>query len=692
MNDATTTAPRSVPVQSASLEVFRSPASVAVVGASDDKSKWGHWVASGALLGRDLRSVRFVNHSAATVLGEPAYASVRDLPETPELVALCIPPQAVASAVDDALGLGAKGFLAITARVPHERELVARIRDAGARLIGPNSLGLYDASSSLQLAWGSFQAGSLAIVSQSGQLGSEIARLAARSGLGISRFISIGSQADVGAAELLADLRNHEQTRTIAVYLESFTQGEVFIETVRMLAAAGKTTILLTAGMSDASRRLALSHTGSLTSSSDVVDAAVRAAGAIRVATPSELVDLARYLDAARPPRGRRVAILSDSGGQGAIAADVAASIGLAVPALSDTVATDLGPLLPAGAALSNPVDLAGAGEADLSVYASAADILATSGEVDVVVVSGYLGCYGEDTPGLEAAELEVIDRLGALGSGGGAPVVMHSMSDSSRAVARAAGLGIPVFPAIGAATRAIAHAAELGSRSGREVRRRRADTVGPGAGYGAAREYLSHLGVPLPAASSIGSRQDLASVFARLGAPVVLKAGWLAHKSEHGGVALGLTTADELTRAYDDMHARLGDGEYVVEAQDTRPHTVELIIGARRDRDFGPLVLVGAGGIEAELHRDVWVELAPVDRELATDMLGRLRMSPRLSGWRGEPPVDIDALADVVVRISQSIARHPEIVEIELNPVIAGPDGVVAVDALVVTATARDT
>ena len=692
MDDSTTTAPRSVPVQSASLEVFRSPASVAVVGASDDKSKWGHWVASGALLGRDLRTVRFVNHSAATVLGEPAYASVRDLPETPELVALCIPPQAVASAVDDALGLGAKGFLAITARVPHERELVARIRDAGARLIGPNSLGLYDASSSLQLAWGSFQSGSLAIVSQSGQLGSEIARLAARSGLGISRFISIGRQADVGAAELLADLRDHEQTRTIAVYLESFTQGDVFIDTVRMLAAAGKTTILLTAGMSDASRRLALSHTGSLTSSTDVVDAAVRAAGAIRVATPSELVDLARYLDSARPPRGRRVAILSDSGGQGAIAADVAASAGLAVPALSNTVATDLGPLLPAGAALSNPVDLAGAGEADLSVYASAADILAASGEVDVVVVSGYLGCYGEDTPELEAAEFGVIDRLGVLGSGGGAPVVMHSMSDSSRAVARAAGLGMPVFPAIGAAMRAIAHAAELGSRSGREVRRCPADTVGPGAGYGAAREYLSHLGVPLPAASSIGSRQDLASVFARFGAPVVLKAGWLAHKSEHGGVALGLTTADELTRAYDDMHARLGDGEYVVEAQDTRPHTVELIIGARQDRDFGPLVLVGAGGIEAELHRDVWVELAPVDRELAADMLGRLRMSPRLSGWRGEPPVDIDALADVVVLISQSIARHPEIVEIELNPVIAGPDGVVAVDALVVTATARDT
>lgn len=670
----------------ASLEVFRHPASVTVVGASDDKSKWGHWVASGALLGRDLRAVHLVNRSAKAVLGERAYASVRDLPRPAGLVALCVPPHAVSAVVEDALAAGATGFLAITAGVPGEEELAARIRAAGARLIGPNSLGLYDASSRLQLAWGSFRAGSLAIVSQSGQLGSEIARLAARSGLGISRFVSIGNQADVRATELLADLASHDATRTVALYLESFTDGEVLVETLRVLADAGKRTVILTAGLSDASRRLAQSHTGSLTSTADAVDAAARAAGALRVSTPGEVVDLARYLDATRAPRGRRVAILSDSGGQGAIAADVAAAEGLSVPRLSAAAEERLATLLPAGAAVSNPVDLAGAGEADLSVYAAAAEILSESGEVDAVVVSGYLGCYGEDAAELEGAELAVIDRLGAAGRTADVPLVLHSMSVASPAVVRAAELGLPGYATIETAMRALSHAAELAARPGRDTRCAGGTALRPGPGYGAARAHLAMLGIPLPAAVQVGSRADLAPALAQLGSPVVLKAGWLEHKSEHGGVVLGLRSAEDLERAYDDMRARLGDGEYVVERQDTRRDTVEVIVGARRDPDFGPMVVVGAGGVQTELHRDVRMELAPVDRVTAAEMLRRLRTYPLLTGWRGKPPVDLDALADVIVRLSEAIAAQPEIAELELNPVLAGPDGALAVDALIVT------
>jgi acyl-CoA synthetase (NDP forming) len=675
----------------ASLRVFRAPGSVAVVGASADRSKWGHWVAAGALRGRDLRTVRLVNHSAASILGERTFPSVRDLPEAPDLVALCVPPRAVSSVVDEALERGARGFLAITAGVPDERDLVARIRGAGARLIGPNSLGLYDAASRLQLAWGDFEAGSLAIVSQSGQIGSEIARLAARARLGVSRVVSIGNQADVRAAELLADLVDHEPTRTVALYLESFADGPALMAALRELAAVGKRTILLTAGSSDASRRLALSHTGSLTSSTDAVDAAARAVGAIRVATPNEVVDLARYLTETPVPRGRRVAILSDSGGQGAIAADVAAAVGLSVPALSEEMSGQLGRLLPAGAAVSNPVDLAGAGEADLNVYASAAEVLAASGEVDAVVVSGYLGCYGEDTPELDAAELAVVDRLGTAGRTAPAPVVLHSMSDSSRAVTAAAEQGMPVFQAIEAAMRTLASAAELGAQPGREVAGPGADTAAPEAGYSAARRFLSGCGVTLPPARPVSHRDELAVAVAELGVPVVLKAGWLAHKSEHGGVVLGLSSLDEVTTAYDAMRERLGAGEYVIEAQDVRAHSVEVIVGARRDPDIGPLITVGAGGVEAELHRDVRTELAPVDRDVALRMLRSLRTFPRLAGWRGRPPVDLNALADVVVRVSEAIAAHPAITELELNPVLAGPDGARAVDALVATSAVKE-
>jgi acyl-CoA synthetase (NDP forming) len=670
----------------ASLAVFRAPASVAVIGASDDKSKWGHWVAAGALAGRGLRAVRLVNRGAATVLGEPAYSSVRDLPEAPDLVALCVPAPAIPGVVEEALESGAKGFIAITAGVRDERDLVARIRAAGARLIGPNSLGLYDASTRLELAWGRMRPGSLAIVSQSGQLGSEIARLAARAGLGVSRFISVGNQADVRAAELLADLCDHDQSHTVAVYLESFSDGAALMDAVRALRERGKHTILLTAGISDASRRLALSHTGSLTSSIDAVDAMARAIGAIRVSTPAEVVDLAQYLAVAEPPRGRRVAILSDSGGQGAIAADVAASVGLSVPVLGDAVTDELRRLLPEGAAVSNPVDLAGAGEADLAVYAAAAELLAASGDVDAVVLSGYLGCYGEDTPELDHAESAVIGRLGRVPTAARRPVMLHSMSDSSHAAKAASDAGIPVHTAIERSMRTLAHAAELAAHPGRRIQGAESGVVMvQGNGYRAARDFMSHLGIALPVAVAIDSADGLATAAARIGFPLVLKAGWLAHKSEEGGVVVGLTSIAELTRAFEGMRARLGSGEYIVEAQDTRPHTVELIVGARRDPDLGPMVLIGAGGTETELHRDVRMEAAPVDAELATEMLRDLRMSPRLAGWRGSPPVDVAAVADIVVRLSHAIVAQPLIAELELNPILAGPDGAVAVDAVVV-------
>ncbi|NDZ80752.1 CoA-binding protein, partial [Streptomyces sp. SID10853] len=286
------------------LEAFRDPASVAVVGASGTPTKWGYWLARGALTGSARRTVHLVNARGAAVLGQETARSLRDLPDAPELVAFAVPGRALGAAVDEALALGVRGLLAITAGVDDARGLGARVRAAGARLIGPNCLGMYDADAELDLVWGRFEPGSLAVVSQSGQLGLELAGLAADAGLGISRFVSVGSQADVTAQEVLTDLAGHEATKVVALYLESFGDGRALITALTALHRAGKPVLLLTVGASHAGRQAARSHTGAMTTATDIVDAACETAGAVRADTPARLIAAAQLLVRAPRPAG----------------------------------------------------------------------------------------------------------------------------------------------------------------------------------------------------------------------------------------------------------------------------------------------------------------------------------------------------------------------------------------------------
>ncbi|QUQ65930.1 acetate--CoA ligase family protein [Kutzneria sp. CA-103260] len=659
------------------LGVFRDPASVAVVGASEDRSKWGHWLAAGALTGAGRRRVHLVSRRGGTVCGQPCATNLRSLDEVPELVVLCVPATHVPEVVTEGLSLGVKGFLGITAGVSDELELARRIRSGGARLVGANSLGIVDTATELCLAWGSFTAGPLAIVSQSGQVGSELALLGERHGLGISRFVSLGNAADVTATELLADLADHSATEVVAVYLENFTDGSLLLRALRGLREVGKPTLLLTVGGSAASTRLARSHTGSLTSPLDVVDAACRAAGVARVSTPSELIDVARALLAARPPHGDRVAIIGDSGGQCGIAADVAHTNRLTVPAFSH----DIGVALPAGSAAHNPVDLAGAGEQDIANYARITEAVLRRDDVDAAVLTGYFGRYGLDIPAIGGREVAVAQRIGAAVADAGKPVVVHSMGPDSATAHALWAVGVPTYDRIEAALSALRGLVAFGRPPELPLPYQARPLDALPEGYWETRQVL--VDVAFPRGLVVRARAELARA-ARLTAPYVLKAAWLEHKSEAGGVRIGLATVDQLTAAYDEMSARLGPGDYVVEEQDIRPDTVEILIGARRDPDFGPLVVVGAGGTETELRQDIATELAPVSPATARDMLGRLHCAPLLRGWRGRPAVDIGGLADLVHRMSLLVAASPLVGELELNPVRVGPDGPLAVDALI--------
>lgn len=667
------------------LDAFRDPASVAVVGASADPAKWGFWLAQGAQLGAGRREVFFVNRRGEPVLGRTAYPSLADLPAVPELVALAVPAAAVGPTVDQALALGTRAFLGISAGVADEAAIAGRIRSAGGRLVGMNSLGIFDASTDLQLTWGNFSPGAIAVISQSGQLGSEIAALAARAGMGISRFVSIGNQTDVTAVELLDDLVDDERTTVVALYLESFAGGVALCAAIHRLRAAGKYTLLLTVGASDASTRLARSHTGSMTSALDVVDAAMRAAGAVRVRTPDELVQVAGLLTAAGTPDGDRVAIVGDSGGQTGIAADVATAAGLQVTEFSPALVDTLAELLPAGAACANPVDLAGTGEQDLFNYLTLVQTLLNSDEADAILLTGYFGHYAIDNPMMAGREAAVVQALADAARSAGRPLAVHSMAAGGPTVEVMREHGLPVYPSIETAVGAIAVAARL-STSARAVVPGAADHCsGVAPGYLAAQEFLRPAGVRFPAGIVVHDEAELDQAAADLSAPYVLKASWLEHKSEAGGVVVAIGDHAALREHFADMHSRLGPGDYVVEEMDGRPDVVEMILGVRRDRDLGPVVLVGAGGTEAELHRDVTLEMAPVDHATAHAMVRRLVSHRLLTGWRGRPGTDIDSLVDVIVAVSERAAACTAIAEIELNPLRVGPDGVLAVDALII-------
>lgn len=677
------TSPRDLPQD---LHAFTDPTSVAVVGASDNPAKWGYWLATGALEGAGRRTVHLVNRSAATVLGTSCAPDLASLPEAPELVALCVPAAQVGCVVEDGMALGVRGFLGITAGIPDESGLAARIRGAGARLLGGNSLGLYDADSHLRLAWGHFSPGPLAIVTQSGQLGSELVIRCARGGIGISRFVSIGNQSDIGATELLADLATHRSTRLVALYLESFSDGEALFGALRRLRAAGKPTLLLTIGGSRASARVARSHTGSLTSTTDVVEAACRAAGVLRVRTPSELVDVARGYLAVGTRSGRRVAIVGDSGGQCGVAADVASAGGLSVPDLGAASIARLGSRLPAGAARDNPVDLAGRGEADLTTYATVLDDVLADPGIDTAVLTGYFGRYGTDNPALTSHELGVADRIAATARSRDKTVVVHTMAPDGAVAEALWRQGVPATGRIEDAVRMVSGLAALSCElPGTTDLPLPADEPPIRPGYWAARELLRSVGVAMPPARLARTPDQVREAASRLTPPFVLKAGWIEHKSEADAVLLGLRDEDALLAAFASMWARLGEGDYVVEQQDTRPGCVEMLVGARRDRALGPVVVVGLGGTETEVWQDIAIECAPVPTGTAQAMVARLRCAPLLAGWRGRPPVDTAHLARLVVALSQLIAARPDLAEIELNPVRVGPHGALPVDALVI-------
>lgn len=688
--------PSETPPPRRDLRPLFDPHSIAVVGASDDPVKWGNWLAVRALRGEHRRAVHLVNRRAATVLGRPAHASLTALPQPVELVVLAVPASGLEEGMRDAIDAGARAVVAISASAgggAGDAVVAALAREAGVALLGPNCLGVADAEAELELSSNDLPRGPIGLVSQSGNLSLEIGAFAARAGLGFSRFASLGNQADLQAADLVAALAAHEPTRLIAAYVEDFRDGRAFVAAAEAARQAGKPVVLLAAEHSDATARAVQSHTGALASDAATIDAACRAAGIVRVRSPRELVDVAEALLHVPPMAGRRVAVLADGGGHGGVATGLAVAAGLEVPQLSAALTETLSAGLPPSAAVANPIDLAGGGEQDIRSFARTADALLASGEVDALLVSGYFGGYHEYSAEMAAAELEVAADLAAVARRHRRPLLVHSMHAEQPAALALRRGSVPVHDAIERTTATLATLAAAGGDAA--VPELTLPDPAPALedhGYAASRTLLAAAGVPFPAARVVRGEAAALAAAREIGYPVAVKALGLLHKSDAGGVVLGVADAQALAATVADLEARLAPEALSVEAMAPLHDGVELIAGARWDARFGPVVLVGAGGVLAETLDDTSLALAPIDAAGAERLLRSLRGSALLDGVRGRPPLDVAAAAEAIAAISRVAAEHPDLAELEVNPLLVLPDGALALDARVVPAreTAR--
>lgn len=697
-----------------SVRRLLSPRAIAVIGAGRHPGTIGHEVFVNLLRGGFTGTVYPVNSQVPAVAGVRAYPSILDVPDDVDLAVITVPAAAVPDTVRECARKHAHGMVIITAGFAEtgggttEQEIVELARRFGMRLVGPNCMGVVNTNAdvSMNATFAPFtpNRGRVSFASQSGALGIELLGQAAERGLGVSTFVSMGNKADVSSNDLLQYWEDDPDTDVILLYLESFGNPRKFARLARRIART-KPIIAVKGGRSGAGSRAAASHTAALAVADVAVDALFHQAGVIRVDTLEQLFDTAQVLALQPAPSGRRVAIVSNGGGPGIIAADACAGAGLEVPELATSVQDTLRSFASPEASVRNPIDLVASATAE--TYERALRTVLAAPDVDAVLVIFV-------PPLVTKADDVARAIVEASRDAGPKPIVacflaQKGVPEPLRGTAGdATGAGgtrsIPSFPFPEAAAVALGRAAAHA-----EWRRRPTGTVpslgtfdlekahalvataltdGPDAWLPpeVAADLCTCFGIPVAPLVRAASASDAVAAAASLGFPVAVKAGNanIIHKTDRAAVAIDLADASAVTRAYDEMVAALGAdmGGAVVQAM-VAPG-VEMIAGVTHDPLFGPLVLVGMGGVAAELLRDTTVRILPVTDLEAREMVTSLRGAPLLSGYRGAPTTDVGALTDLLVRLGVLADEIPEVAELDINPVIVSPNGAVAVDVKV--------
>jgi acetyl coenzyme A synthetase (ADP forming)-like protein len=674
-----------------SLQPFFEPRTLAVIGASKRRGSIGGELFRNVLRG-EFRGVCFpVNRSGASVAGVRAYTTVAQIGEPVDLAVICLPGPAVVDAAREALEAGVRALCVVSAGFSEigpegearQEELLGLVRAYGARLLGPNCLGLAVSAASMNATFGprALPPGNVGFSSQSGALGLAVLERAAEQQLGLSAFVSIGNKADISSNDLLEYWEDDPQTDVVLLYLESFGNPRKFARLARRVARR-KPIVAMKAGRTATGARAASSHTAALAGSEAAVDALFHQAGVLRVDTLQDLLDVTALLAGQPLPRGRNVAVLTNAGGLGILCADACESAGLKLPALADTTIAELRAVLPPEASVANPVDMLGSAVG--RTYEDTLPPVLRDPSVDAVialfvppVVAGSEEIAASITRAVERAAVPEKPVLVSLISAGGTP--------ASLATSGAATFAFPE-----AAARALGRLADradwLRRPQGRTPALEGIDTVAAQAVLERAddrwltpaetRELLGAYGLPVVQERVVETADAAVAAAGELGYPVVVKtAAAGAHKTEIGGVALDLRDEQAVREAAE----RIGPPLIV---QPLVRGGAELLVGAVQDPVFGPLVALGPGGTLAELIGDAGFRLAPLTDVDAEELVRTGKVGRLLAGFRGAPAADTDAVVDLLLRVASLAESAERIAELDLNPVIAGPDGCVVVDA----------
>ena len=675
----------------ASLRPFFAPKSVAVVGASRRRGSIGGELFRNVLEADFTGAVYPVNRGGEPVAGVRAFTSIEEVPEPVDLAVICLPGAQVLDAARAALEKGVRALCVISSGfaetgaegMERQERLLELVRAHGARLVGPNCLGIASSGPRLNATFAprALPPGRIGFSSQSGALGLALLEKATERRLGFSAFVSIGNKADVSSNDLLEWWEEDDATDLVLLYLESFGNPRKFGRLARRVARR-KPILALKAGTTGAGARAASSHTAALAGSEAAVDALFRQAGVLRARTLEELVDVAALLSSQPLPRGRRVAVLTNAGGLGILCADACEAAGLELPELADATRAALAEHLPAEASVANPVDLLGSATA--ATYTAALPPLLGDPHVDALIAL-FVPPVVAGAEEVAAAIAETVEPATA-----DKPVLVVVISaEGMPSALRAEGSPVAAFLYPESAAHALGLAAERAEWLRRPAGALPAlEDVDPEAARAvldegwlepaAVRGLLTAYGIPLVEERLAASADEAVAAAADLGYPVVVKtAAAGAHKTETGGVALDLRDEEQVRAAVERMGAPVLVQRYLRGG-------AELLAGVVQDPVFGPLVAFGPGGVMAELIGDAGFRIAPLTDVDAEELVLGGKAGRLVRGYRGTPPADAAALVDLVQRLARLAEDLPEVAELDLNPVIALPDGCVAVDARV--------
>jgi acetyltransferase len=697
------------------LDSIFSPQSVAVVGASTTPGKVGYDIFKNILTGGFKGTLYPVNPTAHSITGVRSYKTIFDIPDAVDLGIIILPPKLALPAVEQAINKGVGGIVIVSAGFREvggegreiEDKIVAVCKEAGVRLVGPNCLGVINPVDSVRLN-ASFstrmpQPGNISFISQSGALCTSVLDFAAERDFGFSKFISIGNKADVDELDILRYLREDFDTEVIMIYLEELRRGHEFIEEIKNITSGDRPIPILAikSGRTSAGAAAAASHTGSLAGSEAVYDAIFKQSGIIRCDTVDQLFDFANVFSykkmsklgkqSRKLPKGNRVAIVTNAGGPGILATDVTISSGLQLATFSERTLNALAGNLPSAANIKNPVDVIG--DADYDRYENALAAVIYDDNVDGAIVIL--------TPQSMTNALGTAEAIVKIAHHSNKPILCCFMGvgDVSEGVNFFHENGYPVYRFPENAAQAFAvlykysqwlHREQLTPFPLSHDRERAALIIRKCLDEGRTRlgeldgnELLSCYGMPVLPIGLARTSLEASDIAAEMGFPVVLKivSPQILHKSDAGGVFIGLKTRHEVEDAFKRIIANAKEFDPQAEIQGVlvekmAPQGEEVVLGATRYPVFGPLLMFGIGGIFVEVYKDVEFRLAPVSRDDARHMIQSIRGYKILEGFRGRPKADIQALEKILVSLSHLVMDHPEITEMDINPLLVHEEG----------------